>query len=141
IGKWYTLMLDQLRILLDQTIQRHLDCPGPRVRQRSLERCLIPDVVRPEKSEAFGDLQFIAVMIARTIQPRLTVHSRCCNDQDVAFPDSVGLAHPRINRQLRVILHVNDSVRGRERVDHQKIAITLENLERKIMVGYAWNSQ
>src|SRR5262249_50837163 len=67
--------------------------------------------------------------------------TRRCDDENVAFPCSVGLAHPRIDRQLRVILHVNDSVRSRERVDHQKIFATLENLERKIMVGSAWNSQ
>src|SRR2546422_11290328 len=54
IGEWYTLVLDQLRILLDQTIQRHLDRPWPRTPQRIVERCLIPDVVWPEKSEALG---------------------------------------------------------------------------------------
>src|SRR6266436_2876817 len=80
-------------------------------------------------------------MIAGTIQPRLIVGPRRCNDQDVPFPGSVGSAHPRIDRRLRVIFHVNDSVRGREWVDHQKIAVTLENLERKVMVGYAWDSQ
>src|SRR6267378_5167355 len=80
-------------------------------------------------------------MIAGTIQPRLIIRPRRCYDQDVAFPSSVGSAHPRIDGRLRVIFHVNDSVRGREWVDHQKIAVTLENLERKVMVGYAWNSQ
>src|SRR5262245_56026547 len=67
IGERYTLVFEQLCILLDQTIQGHLDRPGPRVRQRILERCFIPDVVRPEESEALGDLQLIAVMIAGTI--------------------------------------------------------------------------
>src|SRR5215813_11294448 len=40
-----------------------------------------------------------------------------------------------------MILYINGSVRGGERVHHQKIAVTLENLKRKIVIGYARNSQ
>src|SRR5262245_50710163 len=80
-------------------------------------------------------------MIAGTVQPRLSVEPGRRDDQDVAFPGSVGPAHPRIDRQLRVIFDVNDSVRGGEWVDDHQVAVTLENLEREIMVRYARNSQ
>src|SRR5206468_10676357 len=60
---------------------------------------------------------------------------------DIAFPYTVRLTHPRIDRQPGVILHIDDSVHGSEWVDHHKIPITLRNLERKIMVVRSRNSQ
>src|SRR5262245_8008333 len=100
IRERHALVLQQLRILVDQAIERHLDRPWPGICQRIVERCFIPDVVRVEKREPFSHFQLVAVMITGTIQPSVSVEPGRCNDQDIALPGSVGPAHPRIDRQL-----------------------------------------
>src|SRR5262249_30530265 len=40
-----------------------------------------------------------------------------------------------------MIFHINDSVRGREWINHDKIAITLKNLKGEIVVCHAWNAK
>src|SRR5215813_4090294 len=78
IRERYALVLQQLRILVDQPIQWHLDRPWPRICQRIVERCFIPDVVRVEKREPFSHFQLVAVMMTGTIQTRVSVEPGRC---------------------------------------------------------------
>src|SRR6185295_2332222 len=73
IGKRHAFVLEDLGVFIDYTVERHLDGPGPRVCERIVERGFVPDVVRSEKSEALGNFQLIAVMIAGAIEPGVAV--------------------------------------------------------------------
>src|SRR5580704_1224177 len=91
VGERNALMLQQLRMVVDQTIQRHLDGPGLRESLRIFQRGLIPNVVDIEKVEALGDLQLVRGEVSGTIEPRLAVLRSGSDNQNVAFPRSVGL--------------------------------------------------
>ena len=70
IGIRHALVLKQLNIVVDQTVQRHLDRPWLRECRGVLKRSLIVHVGGIDQLEAFGDLQLIARKVSRAIEPR-----------------------------------------------------------------------
>src|SRR5438093_12364483 len=58
----HALVLEQLRVIVDHTVQGHLDSPGPRISPRILQRRLVLGGARVDESESRGHPQLRAVL-------------------------------------------------------------------------------
>src|SRR5262245_25318603 len=96
---------------------------------------------RVDQPEPLSHLQFVAVKIAGTIQHRIAVHIRHFDDEDITLPMPIVPTQSRIEGTTLVILHVNQPAPRRERINHHNIAVALRNLEWKVVISVARNTE
>ena len=69
---------------------------------------------------ALDDVQRVAVIIARAIEPGLIVETGHVDDQRVAFPAAVRPSHPGVDRDSAFVFMWIDAAGVRELVGHQE---------------------
>src|SRR5690554_477519 len=122
--------LEQLRVAIDDAIERHPDRPRPREHGRILDRRLVLQVVRADRRVAFDDASVVAHEVAGAIEPREAVQPGDLDHERVAVPAAVRGAHPGVDGRLDALVAVHDAARLAELVDEQDLAVPLQDLER-----------
>ena len=77
--------------------------------------------------------------IARAVEPAQIVKAGVIHHQRLAFPSSVGGAHPGVDRGLLRLAHVDHAIGARVLVGHKNDARGLYDLKREGHVGGARN--
>ena len=87
-------------------------------------------MIRARWSESLCDFQCIGVMVACAVKPGLSVLPRHFDDQGVALPAAVRLAHPAVDGCGIGVVHVNLAHRASVLVGHEQGLSVLKNLKR-----------
>ena len=88
-GQLYAPVLDDLRIRIDNLINRHADRPWTGVDPRILKRCLVVKKVGAGSGESFDYLYVTTREVPRAVKPNGIVEAGDLNNQRVTFPVAV----------------------------------------------------
>src|SRR5262245_11469774 len=94
LNELHALEFQDLRVLLQPTIKRHTELPGPREHLRVLNGGFVGERVETERRVTLDQMQGIAVEVPGPVKPGLVVQAGHVDDQSVPLPATDRMSHP-----------------------------------------------
>src|SRR5262245_58857919 len=121
-------VLEQLRIWLQPSIERHRELPRFGEHVWILDGHLVVDRVLRDGSEALRHMQRLTMIVAGPVEPVLAVELRYVSDQRIAFPPTDRMSHICQVRRWLHLVEVDRAAGARERERHVDLVRALDDL-------------